>query len=618
MIFLKNYFKSLSKVRKSLLILLAALIFLLGALVFYYVMTYKKEEIKKIDNKKENIVVKDNYKYDNGSLIFLSDLDQEIGIYECIDKNVDQCYVAYELADDVFDETTSKYEDKSLVEVRSKIYFNRFVFIYDNEEVFLYDFISKEKIGKYQVKSFYNKYITAVENNYVILKNENDKYGVVDLDSDKMITIIPFNYDYLGVVKKNLAEKNNKLVYKNKNNWGIVSFKNKILYTTKEQITDYNDSYIKTINEDNTYNLYKYDKTKVLENYSYIDTLSDFVVTITDNKYLMVSNLELVPLYSNLLTIQNYDYVEVDFYNLDKEYLYSSKAYEVSAINNVLYVNILNGETKNEYTFDILEGVISANYDYYSYSNGTIYFYSDLEKTIGIGSYKCSNKNNLVDSSNVFPNCYLAPDLTDSAKNYTIPIYNNRFIFVYDAPTLVNETTIKYYLYDLKTNKKLGKYLRVYAEAKESKNKNGVYLESETPKYAIAVNDSNKYGLLQIDKEEVTKAVSFLYDDIKMQDKYLLGKVSNKWALLDYKGATILDNTYQVYKLYPEYIIAIDSDNKLFVFDYNKKQIINNPIVLDAITDDISLYLEKGNLVVAVNSKNYKYDLTTGEEIGGS
>lgn len=612
---MKNRFKSLSKVKKALLFLIGSFILLFSAILLYYV-SREEEKPKDLEKPKEAVIVKDNYNYDNGSLIFLDDKEESIGNYECINKNADKCYVSFELSEDAFDEEQNFYTDNKLVEKRTKIYFNRFAFITDGDKEFLYDFTLKKEIGSYGAKSFYSNYVTATENNYVILKNEENKYGVVDLDNKTMIEIIPFEYDYLGVIKKNVSAKNNKLVYQKDGKWGIISFKNKVLFTIDEQITDYNDTYVKTITNTNSYNLYKYDKTKVLENYSYIDTLTDLIVTIVDNKYIVVNNNELVPLYTEQIPIKNYNYVKKNIYDKDKNLIEVAKSYEITLVNETLYVNVINREDKTEYVFNILEGQMSYKNDFYSYSNGKLYFYGDNAKTELIGTYSCNNKNNLTASATSFGNCYLATDLTDTTKNYVIPIYQNRFVVVYDAPSLVNDSTIKYYLYDLQENKLMGRYLSIYAYAKESDTKGGVYHESEIPKYLVAVNGEKKYGVLKIDEEKASIAVSFLYDDIKKQGSYLLGKTSNNWKLLDYNGKEILDNAYQLYELYDEYIVAVDSENKLFIFNYNKKQIINEPVTINNINEKITLSLIGSNLVINADNTSYRYDLETGSKIG--
>ena len=145
--------------------------------------------------------------------------------------------------------------------------------------------------------------------------------------------------------------------------------------------------------------------------------------------------------------------------------------------------------------------------------------------------------------STSFTSCFLAKDASDTTKNLVTPIYNERFIFVNDAPILVNSTTVKVKLYDLSAKKLLGEYINVNTYSSESTNKNGVYLENSLPKYVIAINKSSKYGLLKVESSQVTKAISFLYDDMVVEGNYLLGKTGSKWALLDYSGNIIVVKT---------------------------------------------------------------------------
>ncbi len=616
-----NKIKKLPLGKKILAFSIMGVMVLLIAGLIIYPLVFKEKIVPNIMEPEPSIVVvKDNYKYVDGTLSFLNDAEEVIGTYECQNKDVNMCYVAYELNDDNFDETKQVYEDGSVIQTRSKIYYNRYAFVYDNveetENVILYDFQNEEIIGTYLgIKSYYNSILNYDQNNYVIIKDSEEKYGVLNLDLDTPEEIIPFDYDYLGVINSKMVDKDSPIVYEKNTVWGLISFKNKTLMHTDYEIKGYNDTYVKTISSDNTYNLYNYDGKKILDSINYIDVLDNYIVTVDNDKDLFVYDNNLVRLMATSVTLNNNDYVKTSIYSDDNYLTETKQSYDVSVLGNILYVNVYTGEEKEEYTYNILEAKVSNLYDYYSYENNKLYFYSDLDKTDLIGTYTCENKNAITDTSTSFTSCFLATDASDTTKTLVTPIYNERFVFINDAPILVNDTTVKINLYDLTRKKLLGEYIDVYTYANESDNKNGVYLEDSMPKYVIAINKYSKYGLLKIDTSEVTKAISFLYDDIKIQDSYLLGQSGSTWALLDYEGNMILDNTYLLYELHSSFIAAVDDSNKLWLYDYEKNSLINEPVQLTSSSEEFEIDLSLGIYTILTDSGIYRYNATTGDKI---
>lgn len=613
---LKNFLKGLSKPRKAFLILIGSFILLGVALLSYY-FVYKKESPKPGKPIYE-IITKDNYSYSNGVLTFLDEEDNAIGTYECANKNENKCYVAYESNEDNFDEIKNYDNNNYELQRRSKFYYGRYAFIYDNitkddEKILLYDFKNETKINNYLlIKSYYNQYIDSVENNYIIVKNENNKYGVLNLEKDIPEEIIPFEYDYLGVMKSRVYENNNKLVYHNEAKWGLISFKNKILASLDLEIKGYNDKYVKTIDGNKLYNLYLYDGTLVKEGFTYIDCLEDYIATITNNKYLHVYNNDMMRLMAEPKTVKNDYYVPKNIFDEKGSLIKTARAYEISSLGNTLYVNIMAGEDKFESTYNLLDGLVSFNYDYYSYENGNIYFYKDLEKNELIGVYTCINKNNLTESSTTFNNCRVGTDSVDDSKNLSIPIYLEKYAFIYDAPSLVGEETVKIMLYNILSKETLGKYLRVYSYSKEE----GMYLENAETSYVIAVNKEGKYGVLKLEKTEASKAVSFIYDDIKEEKECLMGKSSGSWSLFNYEGVPVVDGNYQLFDLsYTGYIIAVDNDDMLHLYNYEKKELINTPIELvdNITTSSYSFSYTAKFYTFIVNDVTYKYLIATGD-----
>ncbi|MEG1150405.1 MAG: hypothetical protein RSE17_03860, partial [Bacilli bacterium] len=74
-----------SKKKKIIIISIIVFLILLISGVLLYIFVFKKDEV--IEEKPNVIVEKDNYRYENGTLVLL-DNDKEIGTYECKNKDV--------------------------------------------------------------------------------------------------------------------------------------------------------------------------------------------------------------------------------------------------------------------------------------------------------------------------------------------------------------------------------------------------------------------------------------------------------------------------------------------------------------------------------------------------
>lgn len=613
---LKMRIKNLTKCQKIILIgILVALVLVIAAACYLVFIKKDKTSDKQEAPKESIVVVKDNYKYVDGVLNFLNEEDQEIGTYECVNKDQNLCYVSYETPEEAFDETESVYEDGTLIKTRSKIYFEQYAFVNDGEsgELILYDFKNNTEVGKYlEVKTYYDATLNYKENNYVILKNLENKYGVYDLDATTPKEIISAKYDYLGVIKNKMTTKNNRLVYRLGEDRGLLTFKNKSLITLKEPIKGYNAKYLKTVNSSNLYNLINYEGNPVLEGFNYIDVMEDYIVTISENKYLNVLNNDLVKMMAQKLTINNDYFTKIKVYDANNNLVKTNQSYELAIMGDVLYVNIYDEEEKTENTYDILAAKLSASYDYFSYEDGKLYIFSDLEKTKLSGIYPCENKNAITETSTEFTSCFIARDGSNPATLST-PIYNNRFVFVNDAPVLVNDTTVKTKLYDLKLKKLLGNYTNVFTYSKVSDTKKNIYIETEMPKYVIAVNKNGKYGMLKLEETEASKAINFEYDDIRIQDNFLIGKTGSKWALINYDGTKVLDGEYVLFEIYPTYVATIDETNKLLLHDYDKKVLIKTPVQLTSATETYKISMKANNYIIETTTGTYTYDGTTGE-----
>ena len=142
---LKEKWEELDKSKKIMIILIPIILIILIGIIVYFVFFKKpKEEDKPV---KEPVVIeKDNYKYVDGKLVFLNRNEQEIGEYECSNKSDTLCLVKkVDNASDSFDRVKDVDATGNEIIKNTPIYFDKYVFITDGENTFLYDFKNKEK-----------------------------------------------------------------------------------------------------------------------------------------------------------------------------------------------------------------------------------------------------------------------------------------------------------------------------------------------------------------------------------------------------------------------------------------------------------------------------------------
>lgn len=141
----------LSKKQKVTMIVCGVILLLVIVVILLYFLVFKKDDEEENKKPEEPVVIveKDNYRYEDGWLVFLGENDEELGEYECTNKDEELCYVAYYSNEDDFDVNKNVYENGIPVEFRSDIILDNYVFIYDNTEtedgnVLLYNIESKE------------------------------------------------------------------------------------------------------------------------------------------------------------------------------------------------------------------------------------------------------------------------------------------------------------------------------------------------------------------------------------------------------------------------------------------------------------------------------------------
>lgn len=659
---LKDKWKSLSKKKKIIIFIGVILLILVTTLIMLFVNHDKKAE-KKVVKEKDVIVIKDNYRYENGSIILLDKDDKDIGKYECKNKDENNCYVAFYDIDEYLDTTRTLDEDGNLKEQRTPIIDDRYVYIYDNEEdsknsiILLYDIKNEEKLGEYTSVKF-------ASSDSSIVKDKSGSYGVIKINDKNVEKVIDFNYDNISFFDDKIHSY--YMVNDNGRNYLMNSSSKIISKAISMNIVNYNDKYIVGVDDSKKYYLYDYNNKMIFDDsYDYIKVYDDYVALVTNNK-LYIKYYDENKLHEIGYTIDakyNY-YNEVNIINEDGIVIDSYVPFNV--VKNATTLTVTINDVDN--VINLKEGEISKNTDYINYFDGVLYIYNDLEKKNLVGEYKCTNQNVLSSSSTNFENCFITRDVVKQDNDMTfyeskglIPIINNRYVFIQDNPNALSDNNRNIVLYDLNDKKILSKYLTV------NSNLNS---ESEMPSYIIdsdikiiAQNKSNKYGVLSINDNKLTSLVPFNYVSIENIGNYYLAydgtsytlfnrngedllpvkKVTNKirgyntnyikvlegssYHIYDYEGNKITESIKSGFKyieLYENYFVGVSSDNKLNIYSYKYP---DKPLILkEGKEDSIQLKSDKyygdgqlsfkvvisGNTVVIYTlNENEKYDTSS-------
>ena len=335
--------KSLTKKQKIILIcVISAIVLVIVCLIVYLLLP--KDTKKPDDEPTETIVIdKGNYRYQDGTLVFLNEQKTEIGTYECQEKEEDKCYVSY-TSNDLDDVNVVKnvYEDNSNVQIRSEVFHNRFVFINDGnkEEIELYDILENKVIGTYKKIKYYE----TLGTDYVILENTDNKFGVVKITSNDLETIINFTYDDLISLEK----KDNTLVAKKGSKYYLISFSDKALTKAiTKPIYDYDDKHI-VVKNSSSYNLVDYDNNEIYTDYNYISIISSDYVALVNDGSLYIRDYDKNKYNEVGYTLYNEAYSGINTYSKEGVLKSSSYAYKVNVNNNTLTVFLKNNNDVEE------------------------------------------------------------------------------------------------------------------------------------------------------------------------------------------------------------------------------------------------------------------------------
>ena len=153
---------------------------------------------------------------------------------------------------------------------------NKFLFISDGVDyVVLFDITTKEVVETY-------KSVSVAGDSY-IAKDNNDKYGVINVDNE-VSNLFPFEYTIIEYHPK----KENFILTKNSSSFVANNVGKVITLTYNAQIIDYNDLYIITRTTSGEYHIFNFNNSTELTEYVntkriYIELVQGYVGVVTED-----------------------------------------------------------------------------------------------------------------------------------------------------------------------------------------------------------------------------------------------------------------------------------------------------------------------------------------------
>ena len=625
----------MSKKGKIIILITVGLLLIAVILLCVYFFVINKD--KKEATVEETVVLeKDNYIYENGVLNFLNADGKKIGSYKCKEKDPKKCYVAKLSNEDTFD--LPIYVDKKgkPIERTSKIYNDEYVFVYDNQLINLYNIKDRKIVDEFTLIK-----TGDIDEDFVVFKDKEDKYGIISFEVG-METVIENDFEYLGIFNKNDA-----FVAKDDNGYFLIgSDGNKLSNYFDDTIKSFDDKYIAVY--DSNYQLYSYSGERLLNSsFDFIDFNSSYIFIIKDGK-MYVYDSELTKLNSGI-KIKSTNYQKKYIFDEKNNLSDTKKAYSIN-VNANGTITIEDTSTKITKTISVFESVLSNKYDYVSYLGGVLYFYSDKEKTVQIGSYKCNNQNKVDASSEEFDNCFIAKEkqiVNDVTSDNYIPIFNDNYVFINDSKEGSNNIV----LYDLKNSSQKAKYQEIDSGLG---NKEITYI-TNVNSLIFARNTEGNYGVISFKNGSPIGVISFKENGngtskLSYLDNYLIatrGSVnylytktgellaSSKFKIQEYQdgylvvkdknvlvykmntseSGTIISNEFDYVKLYDDFFIGIkDKKLNVYLYDDAKKPALASSldIILTNLAESYKITVYSDSYVISIMqskdaSIDYKY-----------
>lgn len=585
-----NFWNKLNKKQKTFIIIGIGVVLLIIILVLIYFAFIKKEDSgDQKDNEPVVISEKDNYRYENGKLIFLDEDKNELGTYKCENKDEDLCYVANYSNEDDFDVPQKIYENDEKIKFRSDIFFDNYVFIHDNkkgnDDVILYD-IKEEK-----TKDTYSL-IKKIDDERVIVK-KNDAYGMLAFKEDDYSADIKISYDYMGYI-----EDTEKLVASSNKNYKLIDFNGEsVSKNIPGEIKNFDGQNI-SVKINNDYYVYGYDgKMKIEDEFDYIRFVSNYIIALNGKK-LNVYDKDGYKMNGEGIKISSNDYNTKLIFNEELRQIDKQEAFDASLSGDVFKIKF-DDETVS---INLYEGNFNKSLSYIDYFAGKLYFYSDEEKTKLLGSYACSYANSVNEETEKLENCFLAQESNffktdEKLDNGYLPIYNDRYVFI--ADTKGPNTNDNIILWDLKANKKLATYKAV--DTGYHNTENDVNFVSSAGTLVLAKNTSDSYGLINIASNSVNGVIAFKdseTDDTNvsvtvLNDYLVFERSNNQYYLYDKKGRLLTTQSYEIVEYNSNYV-KVKANDKYMVYSIDGK----------ILSGDSKYFVMGSGYFINVNSKN--------------
>ena len=175
----------------------------------------------------ENMKTPQQQEYSDGVFNILNG-NTVVGTYKCQNKS---CGYAYGIIDDgMYDLKTEELNDYQI----NKVINDRFVLLYDDDEdegslhrtngVKVYDFTTGSVVKELKgVKNYNNNNMLVF-----IVRDINDKWGIIKFDDDKVVDVVNAEYDYIGAFIPTGEKLNEQSFYVAKKNddWIILDINN--------------------------------------------------------------------------------------------------------------------------------------------------------------------------------------------------------------------------------------------------------------------------------------------------------------------------------------------------------------------------------------------------------
>ncbi len=612
----KKKWNGLEKKKKIIIIIsIVIILFLIVALVIFLCLNHEEEEVKPKDP--DVILGFDNYRYENGTLVFLDD-EKEIGRYECENKDENLCQVAYSNLDNTMDTTKRVDENGESLTLRTKIYYENYVFVMDTKSentstIYLYDIKNQKKL-----QTVFEVLQTYDYEDYVILKNEESKYGVIKISENDVSTVIPYSYDEVHLIPNQTEMK--LISVRKDNNSYIADTENKILTKAfNTTIVNATENYVVTKDSSSKYHIYDYNAKEINADIShdYIAVLDKIMISVQENKlYILDSDGNLYS--AQDFSLKNTNYNPVATYKelkLEK----TEQAFDYELNNNILNINIYDGEEKTNYNVNLNEGKLSSTISFLSYFEGSLYFYEDSAKTKLIGSYSCTNRNTVEDNTTELTSCKVASDsiyreTTGNMKEVgevttgMIPIIGKKYVFISDGDTIL--------LVDLTKNSDsvIAKYTNVDTASYTGGNEISFASPTSMP-FIAKSKTSGKFGVAKITSDGVLPVIAFDKTSIKKLGDYYVVEEDGKYSLYSLEGEKVTEDKNSPIVDYYKTYLKTYKDNMYFVHTFSSD-------VSSTAYNYIELYDEYYAAVMNNRVHLYRYDdaeteyLTDGEESG--